>query len=224
MAKKYPDIISLGELLVDIMRDEINTEHRKIGATYRGPFPSGAPAIFVDSAARMGKPFDLSTGFIGVIGNDEFGDCILEKLHNDNVDTSQIRITSELTTGIAFNQYNSDGSRKFIFAKGAAGETSELHIKEEYFQNIKNIHIMGSALSISKKSRDACYKALKVAKEILKLNFGLIKTGINFKNRLPLGKFGKPDEVALIALVLASDLSSYVHGSLIPVDGGFLSA
>lgn len=62
------------------------------------------------------------------------------------------------------------------------------------------------------------------AKEILKLNFGLIKNGIDFKNRLPLGRFGLPDEVALIALVLASDISSYVHGSLIPVDGGFLSA
>jgi len=63
-----------------------------------------------------------------------------------------------------------------------------------------------------------------VAKEILKLNFGLIKSGIDFKNRLPIGRFGKPDEVALMALVLATDLSSYVHGSLIPVDGGFLSA
>ena len=63
-----------------------------------------------------------------------------------------------------------------------------------------------------------------VAKEILKLNFGLVKTGIDFRNRLPLGRFGQPDEVALIALVLASNLSSYVHGSLIPVDGGFLSA
>jgi len=63
-----------------------------------------------------------------------------------------------------------------------------------------------------------------VAKDILKLNIGLIKSGIAFKNRLPLGRFGKPDEVALMALVLASDLSSYVHGSLIPVDGGFLSS
>ncbi len=63
-----------------------------------------------------------------------------------------------------------------------------------------------------------------VAKEILKLNVGLIKSGIDFKNRLPIGRFGTPDEVALVALVLATDLSSYVHGSLIPVDGGFLSA
>jgi 3-oxoacyl-[acyl-carrier protein] reductase len=62
------------------------------------------------------------------------------------------------------------------------------------------------------------------AKDILKFNFGLLKTGMDFKNRLPVGRFGYPDEVALMAIVLATDLSSYVHGSLIPVDGGFLSA
>jgi NAD(P)-dependent dehydrogenase (short-subunit alcohol dehydrogenase family) len=39
-----------------------------------------------------------------------------------------------------------------------------------------------------------------------------------------MGRFGKPDEVARIALMLASDLSTYVHGALIVVDGGFLSA
>lgn len=63
-----------------------------------------------------------------------------------------------------------------------------------------------------------------VAKEILHLKTGIIKTGIQFKMRLPLNRGGQPDEVARIALVLASDLSSYVHGALIPVDGGFLSA
>ncbi len=160
-----PDIISLGELLIEIMRTEIDIPHGTRGATYRGPFPSGAPAIFIDSAARMGKIFHLTTGFVGVIGNDEFGNCIIKKLQKDNVDISQIRVTNEFNTGIAFNQYNSDGSRKFIFAKGAAGETSPEDIKENYFKNIKNVHIMGSALSISKKSRDACYKAINLAKK-----------------------------------------------------------
>lgn len=61
-------------------------------------------------------------------------------------------------------------------------------------------------------------------KEIWKLNAGLVKCGFEFKWRLPTGRFGKPDEVARIALVLASDLSSYVHGALIAVNGGFLSA
>jgi NAD(P)-dependent dehydrogenase (short-subunit alcohol dehydrogenase family) len=61
-------------------------------------------------------------------------------------------------------------------------------------------------------------------KEVFKLELGLIKSGIDFKQRLQLGRFGQPDEVALMTLVLASDLSSYMHGALIPIDGGFLSA
>ncbi|GAG09378.1 unnamed protein product, partial [marine sediment metagenome] len=52
-----PDIISVGELLVEIMRTEVDIPHGQIGSFYKGPFPSGAPAIFIDSAARMGKPF-----------------------------------------------------------------------------------------------------------------------------------------------------------------------
>jgi len=63
-----------------------------------------------------------------------------------------------------------------------------------------------------------------VAKEILQFNVDLLKAGIEFKARLPLGRFGKPDEIACMALVLASELSSYVHGALVAVDGGFLSA
>ncbi|MFX1311253.1 MAG: sugar kinase [Promethearchaeota archaeon] len=161
-----PDIISLGELLVEIMRPELDTPHGTIGAIYRGPFPSGAPANFISTAARMGKPFGFTTGFIGVIGDDEFGKLITEKLKADNVDISQIKISKDKHTGIAFNQYNSDGSRRFIFAAGAASQTSIENINSEYFSDIKNLHIMGSALSISKSSRDSCNKAIKLAKLI----------------------------------------------------------
>lgn len=63
-----------------------------------------------------------------------------------------------------------------------------------------------------------------VAKGLLKLQFGLIKDGIEFISRLPMRRLGEPDEVAKMATVLASDLSSYVTGAAIPVDGGFLSA
>lgn len=62
------------------------------------------------------------------------------------------------------------------------------------------------------------------AKQVLHFDVGLVKTGIEFMQRLPAGRLGQPDEVARMALVLASDLASYVHGAAIPVDGGFLSA
>ena len=37
---------------------------------------------------------------------------------------------------------------------------------------------------------------------------------------LPLGRFGKPEDIALMALYLASDESSWVTGAVFPIDGG----
>ncbi|MFO7664550.1 MAG: SDR family NAD(P)-dependent oxidoreductase [Chloroflexota bacterium] len=63
-----------------------------------------------------------------------------------------------------------------------------------------------------------------VARQVMNFKLDLLKTGYDFSQRLPVGRAGQPDEVARIALVLASDLGSYVHGATIPVDGGFLAA
>jgi NAD(P)-dependent dehydrogenase (short-subunit alcohol dehydrogenase family) len=59
---------------------------------------------------------------------------------------------------------------------------------------------------------------------IRKMDLDLFKTGLNYKSRLALGRLGKPDEIAKVALFLCSDLASYVQGVMIPVDGGFLSS
>ena len=63
-----------------------------------------------------------------------------------------------------------------------------------------------------------------LAKDALKLKLSLVKSGIEYNMRTPLNRLGKPDEIARMALVLATELSSYVQGALIVVDGGFLSA
>ena len=63
-----------------------------------------------------------------------------------------------------------------------------------------------------------------LARDVVKFNFGVLKSGIEYRMRSPLGRMGDADEIACMALVLASDLSSYVNGALIVVDGGFLSA
>jgi NAD(P)-dependent dehydrogenase (short-subunit alcohol dehydrogenase family) len=45
----------------------------------------------------------------------------------------------------------------------------------------------------------------------------------DINNAIPLGRHAYPDEVARVALFLASPLSSYVTGHLYPVDGGLAS-
>lgn len=44
----------------------------------------------------------------------------------------------------------------------------------------------------------------------------------NYKKLIPMGRFGQPEDVALLALYLASDQSSYVTGQVICIDGGMV--
>ena len=40
--------------------------------------------------------------------------------------------------------------------------------------------------------------------------------------RVPLGRMGEPDDIARVALFLASDAAAYMTGSVVFVDGGYL--
>lgn len=63
-----------------------------------------------------------------------------------------------------------------------------------------------------------------IKEALLKLQLNLIKTSIDFNARLTAGRWGSADEVAKAVIFLASDLASYVHGVMLPVDGGFLAS
>jgi NAD(P)-dependent dehydrogenase (short-subunit alcohol dehydrogenase family) len=45
----------------------------------------------------------------------------------------------------------------------------------------------------------------------------------NFQHRIPMGRIGTPEDIAPVAVFLASDMARYVTGVTMPVDGGFLS-
>jgi NAD(P)-dependent dehydrogenase (short-subunit alcohol dehydrogenase family) len=45
-----------------------------------------------------------------------------------------------------------------------------------------------------------------------------------FMTHTPMGRTGRPEELVGPVLFLASDMSSYVTGTLLPVDGGYLAA
>jgi len=86
-------------------------------------------------------------------------------MKTDGVDCSPVKAMNGFTTGIAFVQYNKDGSRRFIFAAGAAGQLSDADIDAAFFDGVKDFHVMGSAMSISPTSKDAVLKCIDLTIE-----------------------------------------------------------
>jgi sugar/nucleoside kinase (ribokinase family) len=154
-------IITLADLLVEVMRKELDRPLSR-AADFVGPFPSGAAAIFIDAAARLGG----DTGCIGVIGADDFGECVVGRLQDDGVDTSHVRTAPGYTTGIAFVAYRSDGSRKFVFhlPQAAASLLGPQDVDGEYVRKAAFVHVTGSVLSMSESARQACYEAVRLCK------------------------------------------------------------
>jgi len=137
---------TMGELLCEVMRGEVDITLYETGI-FHGPFPSGAPAIFIDTVARLGH----KCGIVGGVGNDDFGKCIIDRLDKDGVDTSLITKYDDGTTGVAFVTYFSDGSRRFLYhfpetpaTRPKAPEPDKLGTDVGFF------HIMGCSLMAKK--------------------------------------------------------------------------
>lgn len=154
-----PHIISIGEILVEIMRPDVSQPLDRPGM-FAGPYASGAPAIFAVAAARLG----MSVGFIGGVGNDAFGKLLRARLTSEGVDTTLLQTVPGYTTGIAFIAYAPDGNREFVFHlhHSAAAMLNIEELTPDDFTDVHWLHLSGSAMMLSKASRTACQRALEL--------------------------------------------------------------
>lgn len=139
-------IVVIGEILVEVMADSIG-DGFKVPQPLTGPYPSGAPAIFADQAAKLGQPVAL----ISSVGDDDFGQLNLDRLIRDGVDTSGIHIDSDRPTGSAFVRYRENGDRDFVFniKHSASGRLNVTPAVQELLDTADHLHVMGSSLSSS---------------------------------------------------------------------------
>ncbi|MFO1046890.1 MAG: sugar kinase [Geminicoccaceae bacterium] len=136
-------VVTIGEILVEIMATRIGQTFLEPGL-FAGPYPSGAPAIFADQAARAGA----TTAMIGCVGPDDFGTLNIERLAASGVDTSAIRRVPGTTTGSAFVTYRADGGRDFVYniANSASAALDAAQLAPELFAGCRWFHVMGSSL------------------------------------------------------------------------------
>ena len=138
-------VSSVGEILVEIMSLDIGKGFQEC-QKLRGPYASGAPAIFIDQVAKLG----VSASLVGSVGNDDFGQYTVNRLKNDGVDVSAIEIIHDKPTGIAFVRYQIDGERDFLFTlqNSAATQINVARMREHLIKTT-HLHVVGSSLSMA---------------------------------------------------------------------------
>ena len=152
------DIITLGELLIDLTQTGVEDGVRRYAA-----FPGGAPANVAVAAARLGA----KAGFIGKVGADAFGGDLRLMLSRENVDTAGLYETKEAPTTMAVVSVDESGERSFSFYRSPGADT--LLTADEVLDALKAVRTpccmlhVGSLSLTDEPSRGAAMAALRFA-------------------------------------------------------------
>jgi len=157
------DLIGLGSAILDFAPINVGLPLSEVqGFT---PCAGGAVANILVAASRLG----LRTGFVGCMGDDEFGTFVLRDFEREGVDISHVKRITGMATGIAFYSLDENGERHYVFYRfpGYSDPESTLEpddIDAEYIARSRAIHF-SEAMLRRRSSRDAMLKALQVSKE-----------------------------------------------------------
>jgi D-tagatose-1,6-bisphosphate aldolase subunit GatZ/KbaZ len=141
--KNLAKVVTIGEILVEIMAQERGDGFRE-PVHLIGPFPSGAPAIFIDQVAKLGQ----ACGIISCVGDDDFGRLNLKRLSDDGVDVTAVEVQPGYATGTAFVRYRYDGGRDFVFniKNSACGQMRLTDAASEMLAGCGHLHVSGPSL------------------------------------------------------------------------------
>ncbi len=154
-------IWTMGEILVEVMRPRADMPLDQPGE-FLGPFPSGAPAIFIDTVARLGH----SAGIIGGVGEDDFGRCVLNRLEADGVDCRYVLRRQGEATAVAFVTYFADGSRKFLYHIDRTPAVEAVFNGPEAESGADFFHVMGCSLMANDVFREDIFQAAQAFQKL----------------------------------------------------------
>ena len=132
------DVLSLGIYVVDVLGRPIDQfpERGKLALFDELEIHTGGCANNTAIAlARLG----ISTGAMGKVGTDTFGDLLLKTLSDNGVDVAGMRQGTEVSTSFTFVAIASDGERTFYHYIGANGELYEADLDWELIKTTLSI-------------------------------------------------------------------------------------
>jgi 2-dehydro-3-deoxygluconokinase len=149
-----PHILALGEAMIEF------NQARRDEPTYLQGF-GGDVSNFLIAAARQGA----ATGFVSAVGNDGFGQLLLDLWRAENVDTSAVRVDPDAPTGVYFVSHGASGHRfDYLRAGSAASRYAPSHLPLDMIAAAKVVHLSGISLAIGVSACDAAFAAIDHAR------------------------------------------------------------
>lgn len=154
--KKY-DVVAVGELLIDFTENGTSAQ----GNPLMEANPGGAPCNVLAMLAKLGK----TTGFIGKIGDDMFGDQLEAAVREVGIDTAGLKRDAKVHTTLAFVHTREGGDREFSFYRnpGADMMLSEEDLELSMIENCRIFHY-GTLSMTHEGCRKATCRAIAAAK------------------------------------------------------------
>lgn len=153
------DLIACGELLIDFVSTQSGVTPGQAAAFQKAA--GGAPANVAVGIARLG----YRAGFLGQVGDDDFGHFLADTLAETGVDTGGLRFSAEARTALAFVALRADGERSFMFYRHPSADMlwRPEDVDAGYAAGTRIFH-HGSISLISEPSRSATLAALEHAR------------------------------------------------------------
>lgn len=102
-------LLAIGEALIDFIPNQKDSKLKDVEGFTRQV--GGAPCNVACTTTKLGGQAEMITQ----LGNDAFGDLIVETISNIGVHTNYIRRTDEANTALAFVSLTKEGERDFSF-------------------------------------------------------------------------------------------------------------
>lgn len=153
------DVIACGELLIDFVSTESGVSLADAPSFKKAP--GGAPANVAVGVARLGH----RAGFLGQVGDDDFGHFLADTLTHNGVDVGGLRFSTEARTALAFVSLRADGERSFMFYRHPSADMlwRPEDVDVSYAAQTRVFHY-GSISLINEPSRSATLTALTAAR------------------------------------------------------------
>ncbi|WP_375765833.1 carbohydrate kinase [Archangium gephyra] len=152
------DVVCVGESLVDFLPAESAQRVRDVTAWK--PSIGGSLANVSVGVARLGG----RSAYVGVVGEDEFGHFLRERLAAEGVDVSHVRQTAEAKTGLVFISIDARGERSFTYFRTSSAEflLSERDVDPAFLERARVVHFGTNSLKLPG-ARAAMLRTVEIA-------------------------------------------------------------